>query len=217
VKSDPLADVPPGEFVAKRNALVKELRAAGKTAEARAIARRRRPAPSVWAVNHLARTQPELVGDLVAAGKALAGAQRAILKGGGVDKMRDAEAALREALGAVEKELQTLSGAALRRAMDTLRAAATADDATRAALRGGQLEEDLDAGTGFEALGAVRLPPRPKKKPPPAAKKPSAAEERARARKEKQLAKLRAEAEAAERRARELRERLDEAAAAHGA
>jgi hypothetical protein len=219
MKGDPLADVPPGEFVRARNALVKELRAAGKTAQARALAARRRPSPSVWAINQLARRAPAPLAALAAAGKALAAAQRAILGGEPPARMRDAERELRAAIAAALEQLDGLSAPARRRAADTLRAAALADDATRAALRAGVLEADLDPATGFEALGGVRLAAKPRaakpaKPAPPdrrAREKAAREEARQRAARDRRLAKLRAAAAAAERRAREQRARLEAA------
>jgi hypothetical protein len=179
----------------------------------------------VWAVNRLAREQPKAIAGLLAAGKALASAQRGLLRGATIDKMRDAEAELRATLSSLDEMVaqHNLSAPARHRAIDTLRAAATADETTRAALRAGRLETDLDPGTGFGALGDVKLP---KGTPRPAravreAKRASQREVQAAHKRQQQLRKqgerLRAAAEKAERRARDLRARADQAAASLGA
>ena len=191
-----LAAVPPSEFVAARNALVKELRAAGKTDEAKEVAKLRRPTPALWAVNRLAAEEPKAMEALLDAGKKLASAQRTLLSRGDREPMREAESELRDAVLALVERGEALLGkvgAGLdRRIGDTLRAAATADEATRKKLAAGQLERELEPSTGFE--GGTPLP----RRRPPKKSKPSAAEAReaklraaAAAREEKRKAKLR--------------------------
>jgi len=55
---DDLFATPPQEFVRRRNALVKELKAAGERAAAERIAALKRPVVALWAVNQLARRHP---------------------------------------------------------------------------------------------------------------------------------------------------------------
>jgi hypothetical protein len=209
---DELAAVPPREFVAARNALVEELRAAGEIDEAKQVARLRRPTPALWAVNRLAAEEPRAMEALLAAGKKLGAAQRALLSRGDREPMRDAESELRDAVLALVERGEALvgkSGAGLdRRIGDTLRAAATADEATRRKLAAGRLERELEPSTGFE--GGAPLP----RRRPPAKTKPSAAEARearrraaAAAREEKRKARLREKLE-------RLRARVAEAEAA---
>ena len=56
--SDPVDDLyqrVPGEFVAARNQLVRELKKAGEKDRAAEVAKLRRPSVGAWAVNQLAR------------------------------------------------------------------------------------------------------------------------------------------------------------------
>src|SRR5918912_702145 len=71
--------LPPGDFVAGRNGLARELRAAGQADLAALVARLPKPTLSVWAANQLARTVPGEVARLLEAGAALRAAQRAAL------------------------------------------------------------------------------------------------------------------------------------------
>ncbi|MFL6185898.1 MAG: hypothetical protein ACJ745_13955, partial [Actinomycetes bacterium] len=50
--------LPPGEFVAARDQLARQLRAAGGREAARRVAALRRPSISAWAANQLARAAP---------------------------------------------------------------------------------------------------------------------------------------------------------------
>lgn len=54
-----LFDTPPEGFVAARNALAKELKSKGETEASTRITKLKRPTGPVWAINQLARTQPE--------------------------------------------------------------------------------------------------------------------------------------------------------------
>jgi len=57
-----LLTVPPDEFVAARNALVKSLRGAGRKDDAAAVAALRRPSVVDWALNTVASESPDVVG-----------------------------------------------------------------------------------------------------------------------------------------------------------
>ncbi len=64
---DRLAAVPLGEFVRARNALAKQLREAGRPAEAAEVVRLPKPSAPVWVVNQLARRDAPAVERLVLA------------------------------------------------------------------------------------------------------------------------------------------------------
>ena len=64
---DDLLAVPPREFTAARNALVAELRRAGKSAEAATAKKLRKPTLPVWVVNQVARRHGADVKAFVAA------------------------------------------------------------------------------------------------------------------------------------------------------
>src|SRR6185369_10672495 len=92
---DALHETPPAEFVAARNALVKEARAAHQEKLAAEIAALRKPSTIVWLVNQLARKHPQDVAALGEAGKGLRQAQGKALRGGGAGELREANAAWR--------------------------------------------------------------------------------------------------------------------------
>jgi len=147
---------PPAEFTAARNALAKELRAAGREEEAKQAAALRRPTAPVWAVNQLARRSTREIEALLEASEKVRKAQ---LQGARGDELRAAMAAQREALakleGAAEQILRgagmQVSAAATRAVQSTLQAAATGRAETKEKLRQGMLEEELGP-SGFEAL-----------------------------------------------------------------
>src|SRR3954454_2663894 len=62
-----LFGVAPEEFVAARDALVRELKDAGAKADAAEIKRLRRPSVAVWALNQVSRTNPDAVHRLLVA------------------------------------------------------------------------------------------------------------------------------------------------------
>jgi hypothetical protein len=76
-----LYTVPPEEFVAARNATVKELRAAKDREAAAAVAQLRRPTPADWALNLVAAEHPEVVGAALDAAATVRRAQAAALEG----------------------------------------------------------------------------------------------------------------------------------------
>jgi hypothetical protein len=171
---DDLYTVAPADFTAARNALVKELRAGGHRDAATEVAARRRPRPTVWALNQVARQDTALVTALLATGTDLRAAMQAAVDGD-PSGLRDAEQAQREAEGAVldaaERHLAAIDAKAdvdvRRRMADTLRAAVL-DEIVGAAFEAGRLDDDADApGLGF-ALGARPEIDRPRPRATPA-------------------------------------------------
>ncbi|HEY3240539.1 MAG TPA: hypothetical protein VGL92_13295 [Acidimicrobiia bacterium] len=205
-----LYGLPLADFIPARDAMAKELRAAGRKEEAAEVKQARKPSLAAWALNQAARRHPEEVARLVEAGQALAEAQRAALEGdaGG---LRPAGRALSEEVeqvgGRAAGFLDNASPVQRERIAATLRAAA-ADEAGADLLRRGVLVEDLEpAGFGLEvAAGAARPPPA---RPRAEAKTVEAAEVEA-ARRE--LRRAEAEAGAAETRAGRRAERAEAAA-----
>jgi hypothetical protein len=164
-----LYQLPLEQFVATRDQLARRLRAAGDRATARQVAGLRRPPVSAWAANQLAHAAPNAVAELLEAGAALRQAQRDALAGqpGAARRLRTATAHLRAAITRLSSRAETLlvraghaaSDATLARLAATLRAAATGDEATRAALAQGRLPGDLDpAGFGLEVVPAPAEP-----------------------------------------------------------
>src|SRR5690349_11259326 len=122
----------PAEFVAARDALVKELKAEGAKEAAAEIARLRRPSVGAHALNQVAREHPALVEAALDAGIALREASEAVAAGGDAGALRDATASERAAAQAVTKaarpHLGSRGDALVPALLATLRAAALDDD-----------------------------------------------------------------------------------------
>jgi hypothetical protein len=164
--------LPLEQFVATRDQLVRRLRAAGDRVTARQVAGLRRPPVSAWAANQLAHAAPNAVAELLEVGAALRQAQQDALAGqpGAARQLRTATAHLRAAITRLSSRAETLllraghaaSDATLARLAATLQAAATGDEATRAALAQGRLPGDLDpAGFGLDLGSAPAEPAAP--------------------------------------------------------
>lgn len=144
----------PSDFTVARNALVKRLKSAGKADEAAHTSKLRRPPPTAWALNQVARQQRELIELLLESGRQLREATSSAL-GGDRTGLPGARATEREAIEAVvEAAAQRLESAGLpagdeprRRMAETLRSA-TVDEAVAALLARGALEAD-QASVGF--------------------------------------------------------------------
>ena len=147
--------VPPAEFTAVRDALVKQRKAEGDKEGAAAIKALRRPSVGAWAVNQVARDHPELVDAVVEAGAAVRAAQEALLAGGERGDLRAATGARRDAVRAATKAAVALAGAAHRDTITATFDAAASDEDAAAAVRAGTLQKELAAPSGFELLGVV--------------------------------------------------------------
>jgi hypothetical protein len=205
-----LYGLPMAEFVPARDALAKELRAAGRKDQAAEVKQARKPSLAAWALNQAARRHPEEVSGLLETGQALAEAQRAAMEGdaGG---LREAGRALSERIeqvgGRAAGFLDHPSAVQRERIAATLRAAA-ADEAGADLLRRGVLVEDLEpAGFGLEAR-AGESPPPGRRRSAPLKTAASEALEAAR----RTLRRAEAEAEAVETRAKRRAERAETAA-----
>jgi hypothetical protein len=205
-----LYQLPLDQFVATRDQLARRLRAAGDRATARQVAALRRPPVSAWAANQLASAAPNAVAELLEAGAALRQAQQDALAGqpGAARQLRTAPAHLRAAITRLSARAETLlvrsghaaSDATLTRLAATLQAAATSDEATRAALAEGRLPGDLDpAGFGLDLMPAPAEPAAPAEVVPAAPVDQAAARrERARAAARRALEQTREAAEQAQ-------------------
>jgi len=196
-----LYQLPLEQFVATRDQLARRLRAAGDRDTARRVAARRRPPVSAWAANQLASAAPNAVAELLEAGAALRQAQQDALAGqpGAARQLRTATAHLRAAITRLGARAETLliraghaaSDATLARLAATLQAAATGDEATRAALAQGRLPGDLDpAGFGLDLVPGPAAPAAPAETEVAAAA-PAAPPDRADARRERARAAAR--------------------------
>jgi hypothetical protein len=94
---DDLADVPPEEFVAARDALAKQLKAEGKTSEAAEVKKLRKPTVTRWIADQVLRHHAREVEALRAALKDVAVAQEAAVTRGDRGALQDATAERRDA------------------------------------------------------------------------------------------------------------------------
>jgi hypothetical protein len=222
-----LFSVPLKEFVAERDRAARALKAAGRTAEAKEVARIPRPGIPAWVVNQLARRQPALIARLLEATAELRRAQQDVL-GERESRARYAEstASHRDALARLRAAAEEIlassdhAGAAqtIERVMRNLRAGA-ASEPHRPLVQRGRLLADVDEPDLSDLIGQL-VPRAPAARPaapatpavvaPPAAvpaaeSRRAAAEEADRARRARQEAEAQAQARAREEAAR-LRE-----------
>src|SRR6202521_1405783 len=92
--------LPPEQFVVARSALAKEIRARGDRVEATRVAKLRRPPASAWALNQVARTDPQLINELLEAGGELRAAMSDAMAGD-ASSLRTAETAERATVEAI--------------------------------------------------------------------------------------------------------------------
>jgi hypothetical protein len=207
---DDLFGRPLSEFTSARNELARRLKKAGQDEAAARIQALKKPSVPVWAVNQLARSRPDDVQELIAAGERLRKAQEAAFRGGGTDAVREATAAERTAVRKLtrlshellEAEGRPATRAATDRIGSLLRAAAV-DPSAAELLAAGQLTEEVES-TGFGAVAGI-APKRPARAKP----RPKADVEQQR--REQEHRRLQARAEQLDRRAAEAEERAERA------
>lgn len=149
-------------FTETRDALAKEARAAGQADLAAELKKERRPPVTVWAVNQLARRQPEAVRSLVASGERLRAAQARAVRGQGAGALRDETAEQRRLLAGLLKDALELvreagsAGSADQqdRIEGTLLACANGPQELGDLLLSARLEKDLPR-PGFGDLGGL--------------------------------------------------------------
>jgi len=222
--ADRLYGLPLEEFTRERDDAAKALRREKERDAATAVGKLPKPSAGAWAVNALAREQPELRDELLEAGEALRAAQDAAVAGRGSGDLRQATARERAAVDAILAAAaklrpggKTLSATALDRLRQTLHAAA-GDEEVRDQIAAGRLMRDVEGGGAWPfALAEAPDPPAKSEKPAKSAK-PAKARRAKPSREEQRAAKEREaeEREAAERR-RELQAALREARAERGA
>jgi hypothetical protein len=217
--ADRLYGLPLEEFVAGRDAAARTLRKEKQRDAAAEVGALTKPSAGAWAVNAIAREQPDLRDELLAAGDAVREAQQAAVAGEGAGALREATARQRAAIDAVldaAAELKPAGRALSRTALDRLRQtlqAAAGDDEIRAAIAAGRLVRDAEGGGAWPFGGGVDAgepAPAPRRKRQAAPKRGAREDDReARAEREAREAERR---EAAERR-KEIEARLGEARA----
>jgi DNA repair exonuclease SbcCD ATPase subunit len=100
---DELADVPPEQFVAARDALAKQLKADGKTAEAAEVKKLRKPTVTRWVADQVLRHHAADVDALRRALDRVAAAQEAAITRGDRTELSEATAERRDAVTALER------------------------------------------------------------------------------------------------------------------
>jgi len=156
----------PSAFVAIRKRLSAVLRDAGDKAGAKVLQNARRPSTSAWALNQVARSEPELVESLLDASRALYAAQT---RGSNKpEALRDAIRAHRDALDAATAAATAVLGSRANDAfrgeiVSTLRAVSTDEEIERQ-LRTGRLIRDASSSGFPDAAGLTLVPDLPASK-----------------------------------------------------
>ena len=154
-----LYGLPLEEFTPARDALAKELKAAGRKDEAAQVKALRKPSLASWALNRAARDHPDAIERLRDAGGDLRAAQDEALSGD-AGRLRDAGRALAEevdrvaslAADSLRSAGRTATAAQQEKLASTLRRAAVDEDAGNVLARG-VLVDDLES-TGFSLLSS---------------------------------------------------------------
>ena len=144
---DDLADVTPEQFVAARDALAKQLRADGKTAEAAEVKKLRKPTVTRWVADQVLRHHAADVDALRRALDKVAAAQEAAITHGDRTALSEATAQRREAVTALERAVDEVIAGSERpaRHRDEAIGAIEADVSTELASRGTfGVREDLE-------------------------------------------------------------------------
>ena len=149
----PLAELyrsAPAEFVATRDRLVRELKAAGDTDAARTLAKRKKPTRAAHAVNTLAHEHPDDVGAYLDLAADMRAAQIAAARDDAArDELRTRDRERRDRLAALLARVPD-DRDEVERALTT----ALVDSEVADAVRAGTLERIPDAPSGFDAFAA---------------------------------------------------------------
>lgn len=204
------------DFIPSRDATVRRMRGEGRKEEADLVKALRKPSNPAWIVNRLARSEPGVVADLLAAGARLRDVQ---LGGGNGRDLREAIEGERRALDRAMRNAEEIathaklaSRATLDRVRETLHLAALDREVGAEVERGVLVKEGR--ASGFTDVGGFAPAPSPRRaKPRPAAKpraEPKPSKEDAR----KAAAAERAAAREAERHAKAVAKARDRLATA---
>ena len=189
-----LADVSPEDFVAARDALAKELKAAGQVAEAAEVKKLRKPTVQTWIADQVRRHHDDAVGALRSASVAVADAQEAAITKGDREALKAATTTRRDAireLGKVVDQVLARNG----------RPATYKDEVLS------DLEAEVTAEVAGGTFGLRDDLPLPATSP----QQDADAERRAKEKAEKERAKAKAEIDAARARVERARAALDDA------
>jgi hypothetical protein len=154
---DDLYSAPLDEFVQRRTALAKQLKADGRAEEAAEVAAARKPTVPVWTANQLARRNRPAVDRLLTASREL---RKSLGKGDRAafaKAQKDQADALRKLRDAARSLLGKPTDAALERIVATFRDASS-DEELAALLAEGRLTEEPEPG-GFDTLVGLAFAP----------------------------------------------------------
>ncbi|HVF76290.1 MAG TPA: hypothetical protein VM938_14740 [Acidimicrobiales bacterium] len=150
------------DFIARRDALAKELRADGRREDAARVKSIRRPSVAAWAVNHVARRRRDDVARLAALGDQLRKAQdEAVARGERSSRLRDLGAQRRSLVGELADaafDVLRDRGVASESHRDDIAAtfeAVAADPDAATKVLAGRLTRALEAPIGFGASEGV--------------------------------------------------------------
>jgi hypothetical protein len=154
---------PPGEFIAARNELAKQIGKSAGKAEADKVRALPKPTPSAWGVNALFEHEAERMDALLAAGERARAGQKEAVAGGGAAALRASLEAVRKLVEEMRRRgaaLMTAAGVAVSKATSerlatNLQALAFSPAAEAEAARR-WLDRDLDP-PGFEVLAGLQL------------------------------------------------------------
>jgi hypothetical protein len=138
----------PEQFVTLRDALAKELQAQGDNEKARSIKRLRKPTLAVWAANRAARQRPDLVEQLLDAGRTMASARSsAVLREASGKRQAAISSLVKAAEDALQKEGH--SAATIGDKLTQTLLALSSDEAAASAFTHGMLERELEPELDF--------------------------------------------------------------------
>jgi hypothetical protein len=174
---DDLYALPLERFTPERDALAKELAAAGDRDGAARVKAVRKPLVAAWAVNVLAREDPGGIRELLELGDTLRSAHRRAVSGGDVEPFREATDERRRLVRDLTRRAEAIvarvggaTGSAADAIADTLEAA-TVDEQTGELVRAGRLTKPVRPPATFAGAGLRVLEggpaPRPEPAPPP--------------------------------------------------
>jgi hypothetical protein len=150
---DRLYAAPLEDFVALRKSLAAELKSAGDVAGSSEVLALKKPSRTAWALNQLARRQPEALRAAVEAHSAATKAQSRA----DAEAMRETARAFRDRLGDITRQCEQilaqvgahLDAAQARRLGETVRAAIGGDRILREQLFSGRLSDDIAVENPF--------------------------------------------------------------------
>lgn len=152
--ADPLYALAPAEFTAARNAAAREVKDSADHELARRVQELRKPSPTAWAVNLLARQRPGELEQLAELGQIMREAQEDLDRAQLTELTRQRRALVsalaREAAGLAAQARHNLTATVVEEVATTLQAALN-DPAAAAAVRSGRLVRSLEA-TGIEPV-----------------------------------------------------------------